>query len=50
VSTNCDYLAGTTNTYTYDGVRNRLTKTGVSGGYTYDAADRMLTAGGVSYA
>lgn len=40
-----------TNTYTYDGNANRLTKVtnGVTETYTYDAHDKLLTAGNKTY-
>jgi RHS repeat-associated protein len=47
--TSVTYPGPSTDSYTYDAVGNRLTKTGVTGGYVYDAADRMTSAGGMSY-
>ena len=45
--TQVTYPGPQTDTYTYDGVGNRLTMN--AAGYTYDAADQMLTAGAVAY-
>jgi RHS repeat-associated protein len=45
--TSVTYPGPTTDTYTYDGNGNRLTKNAVS--YSYNAADRLATVGGTSY-
>jgi len=48
---NESYPDGSSVTYTYDAVGNRLSRTNSSGSidYTYDADNRLLSAGGVVY-